>query len=312
MRVKHVIKNITTGAVFLRGHRLKRNKYTGQLLNCTSCFELLCVGSDRKTGKLNELAMILRVREGDTRCALVAGLEDVAVEEVLRTRECILTNKPYPFLSFRDGNRCSFPASLSKAEIKAQVFNGGILVCRVVHVTFISKNGKPYSGIVRMLHSREADPTGETDVMGAAHASRAESILLSDDEDEEDSQDRSMRDLSRGMSTLGRRARSTSADHGSRKRRSPSMPQKPIRYTFGDAFCGAGGASQGAKQAGYSVMWGMDLDEYAIDAYSNNHVGALPFQLNAHNFPPKGYTGKKLRVDVLHLSPPCCFFSPAK
>lgn len=247
--------------------------------------------------------MVLRVREGDTRCVFVAGLEDAVVEDVLRTRECVLTNKPYPLLSSKDGERCSFPASLSEAEIKAQVFNGGKLACRVVYVTFISKNGKHYSGIMRSLHAREADTTG------TAHASRAEPILLSDDDN---TRDRSMRGLSRGISTLGRRTRSISAGHGPRKRRTPSIPQKPPRYTFGDAFCGVGGASQGAKQAGYSVIWGMDFDEYAIDAYSKNHHGSLPFQSNAHDFPPTGYTGKMLRVDVLHISAPCCYWSSAK
>lgn len=310
LRVKYVIKNLNTGEVYLRGLRLKRTKYTGQLFNCRFWSGPFHMGADHIAGKLNELAMVLRVPEGDTRCAFVAGLEDVAIEEVLRTRKCVLTNKPYPLLSFRDGERCAFPASFSKKEIKEQIFHGGLLACRMVHVVFISKNGKPYSGIIRHLHAREADPTGTTNDMFVAEQSQAETILLDDDDD--NTQERSIRDLSRNMSSLGRRARMNSIDHGPRKRRSPPMPTKHTQYTFGDAFCGGGGGSQGAKQAGLSVRWGMDFDEHAIQAYSENHPGSLPFQWNAHDFPPEGYTCRRLRVDVLHLSPPCCFFSPAK
>lgn len=310
VRVKYIVKNAETGEVCFRGHRLKRVKYLGQLFNCKSCSQPSCIFSDHITGKLNEVAMVLRVRDGDRSCPFVAGLEDVAVTEVLRTRECVLTNKPFPFGSFRCMGQCAFPASFSKNEVKEQIFHGGLLACRVVHVAFTSKNGKPYSGIVRHLYAREADPTRMMSGTSATDKSSPESIILSDDDDS--SLERPMRDLSRGFSSLGRRARSISADHGPRKRRSPPMPKKRHQYTFGDAFCGVGGATQGAKQAGLSPRWAMDFDECAIQAYSDNHPGTLPFKLNAHDFPPKGYTDRMLRVDVLHLSPPCCFFSPAK
>lgn len=59
------------------------------------------------------------------------------------------------------------------------------------------------------------------------------------------------------------------------------------------------------------VIWGLDFDEDALKVYQESHVGALPLNCNAHDFPPKGYTIKDLRVDILHLSPPCCYFSPA-
>ena len=45
--------------------------------------------------------------------------------------------------------------------------------------------------------------------------------------------------------------------------------------------------------------------------YSPNHPGAIPFFEDAHNFPPTGFTSANLRVDVLHPSLLCCFFSPA-
>ena len=289
LRIKHIIMNLETDEVRLRGYRLRRTKYLGQMFDW----------------KLNELSMVLRVKETDTRCPFVAGMEDIPVDEVLRTRDCILTNKPYPLLSFRDAGGCNFPPSLSEKEVKQNIFHGGRLACRVVNILFISRNGKPYSGIVRHLYNKESDATdSSTDGPGF---SRATPIPIPDDQ-------RDASSGSHGLSGQGkRRARSASIEivDAPNKRRLPH-PSKQARYTFGDVFCGAGGASQGAKQAGLHVFWGLDNDERAIQAYALNHTGALPFRCNAHHFPPKGHTNRDLNVDVLHLSPPCCFFSPAQ
>lgn len=234
-------------------------------------------------------------------------MEDVPVSRVLRPRDCVLTNKPYPFLSFRDDNLCSYPAGLTEKEVKRQIFHGGRLACRVVNIVFISKNGKPYSGIVRHLYSQECDivtPTGPNHGPGQ---SRATPIPIIDDEPAGPV-------ASRGLSSQGRRrARSPSVEivEAPTKRISPH-PVKQGHYTFGDIFCGAGGASQGAKQAGLYVAYGVDMDELAIQAYGQNHQSARPYRKNAHDFPPSDRPIEYFRVDVLHLSPPCCFFSPAQ
>jgi DNA (cytosine-5)-methyltransferase 1 len=253
--------------------------------------------------------MVLHVKESDTRCPFVAGMEDVSVDKVLRPRDCVLTNKPYPFHSFRDVNSCSFPPGLTEKQIKEQVFHGGRLVCRLVNIRFISKNGKPYSGIVRFLYGRESDTTAPMTPNDGPGLSRSTPIPI----EEEDQSNGSV--SSHGLAGLGkRRARSNSLEvleQAPTKRKSPH-PTKRTQYTFGDVFCGAGGASQGAKQAGLVIIWGLDNDSAAIEAYGLNHTGALRFRRNAHNFPPRGYTNEELRVDILHLSPPCCFFSPAQ
>jgi C-5 cytosine-specific DNA methylase len=83
-------------------------------------------------------------------------------------------------------------------------------------------------------------------------------------------------------------------------------------YTFGDAFCGAGGASRGALDAGMCVRWGFDMDEQAITSYSLNfesggtsckHQAVHEFLQSIRLSPPF--------VDVLHISPPCQPFSHA-
>jgi DNA (cytosine-5)-methyltransferase 1 len=243
--------------------------------------------------------MVLRVDEADPRCPFIAGMEDIPVSEVLRTRECVLTNKPYPELSFRDGPRCAFPLSLTRKEIKQQMFVGGRLACRVINIIISKNKAKPHAGIIRHLYAREADIGAAT---GPAHGpglSREEPISLDDDED--------------GFVMIDKKSHATpnSAGETPRKPKLP-LPTKHAYLTFGDVFCGAGGASQGARQAGLQIKWGLDFDEHAIEAYQMNNPGALPFRCSAHDFPPQGHTNEELRVDILHLSPPCCYFSPAQ
>jgi len=79
-------------------------------------------------------------------------------------------------------------------------------------------------------------------------------------------------------------------------------------YTFGDAFCGAGGVSRGAAMANLQVQWGFGSSLNAYEAYKANfpHAALL---LTAANF--IGHQSVKYKVDVLHLSPPCQAFSTA-
>lgn len=253
--------------------------------------------------------MTLRVSEDDYRRPFIAGMEDVPVGEVLRKRDCILTDKCFPFQSFRSEPRFArFPISTTKQEAARHIFHNGRLCCRVVYVRFTSRTGKDTSGIVRHLHSDEVDKSGLVPSTAEPGLSRVTSLVIEDDEEED------AVIVTEGFRHQGkRRARSPSLEIiESPPKRNPSHPTKKGRYTFADVFCGAGGATQGAVQAGLHVQWGLDIDKDALTAYSLNHSGALPFCQNAHDFPPAGLTEADLRVDVLHLSPPCCYFSPAQ
>ncbi|KAK6537805.1 hypothetical protein TWF694_010710 [Orbilia ellipsospora] len=83
------------------------------------------------------------------------------------------------------------------------------------------------------------------------------------------------------------------------------------KYTFGDAFCGAGGATCGAVMAGFKVRWGVDHDEAAISAWRSNFGRSLGYQEDVHEFVSRN-SKLTTRVDLLHLSPPCQFFSWAR
>lgn len=80
-------------------------------------------------------------------------------------------------------------------------------------------------------------------------------------------------------------------------------------YTFGDAYCGGGGMSCGAKQAGLKIKWAVDMDKHALETYQLNfnnveveHSDFFSFLTNDARF---------LRVDIAHCSPPCQTWSPA-
>lgn len=246
--------------------------------------------------------MVIAVQENGTRCPMIAGMEDISVDEVLRLRDCVLTNKPYPLRSFREDLPRDIPVSLSDKEMKQQIFHGGRLVCRLLNILEFKATGtsaNPTSGTIRQLYAREADINEKATPSQGPGASRFDCIALDEDDSEGEIEP-----------VLGKK-RSRPSSNTPRKRLAP-VPTKQGQYTFGDMFCGAGGSSQGALQAGLQVRWGLDADDDAIEAYQSNHMGALPFRCNAHNFPPPGTTVEELRVDVLHLSPPCCYFSPAQ
>ncbi|KAK6503582.1 hypothetical protein TWF481_008595 [Arthrobotrys musiformis] len=86
--------------------------------------------------------------------------------------------------------------------------------------------------------------------------------------------------------------------------------RRPLRkYTFGDAFCGAGGATCGAVMAGFKVRWGVDHDEAAINSWRSNFGFSIGYQEDVHEFVT---SHENTYVDLLHLSPPCQFFSWAR
>lgn len=87
----------------------------------------------------------------------------------------------------------------------------------------------------------------------------------------------------------------------------------PQIYTFADAFCGAGGMSIGARDAGLRIEWAFDMDADAVDTYSANQGSCVCARISAQDLlalsPGNEYESSK--VDILHLSPPCEGFSMA-
>lgn len=81
------------------------------------------------------------------------------------------------------------------------------------------------------------------------------------------------------------------------------------KYTFGDAFCGAGGTTRGAEMAGLKVIWGFDFDQTACTTWRQN-FDADCYQMEAFRFADIFKNTDAAKVDILHLSPPCQYFAP--
>ncbi len=79
------------------------------------------------------------------------------------------------------------------------------------------------------------------------------------------------------------------------------------KLTVGDFFCGAGGFSEGFRQAGFDVSWGVDNWDPAVRTFGKNFPQAESLKCDVDNLDPENLE----RVDVVIGSPPCTHFSTA-
>lgn len=232
--------------------------------------------------KLNEVTMLLEFEKTDIRDVYYQSVKIVQLSDVLRIRKLVVTNQLFPAFSFRQAD------PNYRSQGKDFIMETGQLVCRTRHL-LVCKN----EGYLRMHNDKEAD----------------EGYAIDDEE---------MRRIFRGETIKGGACKEwltgeKSFDRNERARCGNILPpdcdlHKP-RYKFADAFCGAGGASRGAKAAGLRVDWGYDYDPAAIDSYRRNFYGTRCEAVAVHEFVM--VLTEDFKVDILHLSPPCHPFSPA-
>lgn len=85
------------------------------------------------------------------------------------------------------------------------------------------------------------------------------------------------------------------------------------KYNVIDLFSGAGGLSQGFKQAEYNVLMGVDFDEAALRTYQHNLKNSVALKANLFDEEESikeienNLSGKE--VDVIIAGPPCQGFS---
>ncbi|KAM0243557.1 hypothetical protein ACHAPO_000409 [Fusarium lateritium] len=82
------------------------------------------------------------------------------------------------------------------------------------------------------------------------------------------------------------------------------------RYTMFDSCSGAGGVSRGALMAGFKIQYAIDKAPEVWNTYETNFPDTELFRMPLDEFISQPNVDHK-RVDVLHFSPPCQFFSPA-
>ncbi|GAO15965.1 hypothetical protein UVI_02055450 [Ustilaginoidea virens] len=74
---------------------------------------------------------------------------------------------------------------------------------------------------------------------------------------------------------------------------------------------GTGGVSRGAQNAGFKVARAVDKDPTAWETYAANFPKAKLHRMPIDEFIQRADESSYSRIDVLHLSPPCQYFSPA-
>ncbi|KAH6643308.1 S-adenosyl-L-methionine-dependent methyltransferase [Truncatella angustata] len=99
-------------------------------------------------------------------------------------------------------------------------------------------------------------------------------------------------------------------DEDAAAREQPFEVAKGQKYTFADIFCGAGGASCGARAAGVKVHMACDIDERSAETYRMNFPETTMHLRNVSEL-IGDMRVKDQRIDMLHISPPCQFWSPA-
>lgn len=89
------------------------------------------------------------------------------------------------------------------------------------------------------------------------------------------------------------------------------MPAKLL--TAIDLFCGAGGLTEGLKQAGFHVLAGVELNEIAAKTYRENHKESTCYEANIKEISSQHLLDslnlKKGDLDLLAGCPPCQGFS---
>ena len=114
-------------------------------------------------------------------------------------------------------------------------------------------------------------------------------------------------------SRYGERIRSTKPAQPNRSAsRSKDFPKgTPLRTI--DLFCGAGGITEGFRQAGYQSLYGNDIMPEAIETFALNHPGALADCREIENVDPREVREQlglqQGELDVLVGGPPCQGFS---
>ncbi|KAF2749013.1 S-adenosyl-L-methionine-dependent methyltransferase, partial [Sporormia fimetaria CBS 119925] len=260
LRVVQISETLGGDRVTLRRYPLRRTKYL----------------APQFSPKLNELFMHLRVDPTDPR---KNGLVSMTPDNILRKRDCTITDMAYEKLNFRNLSR-PLPSHLTTNEEVFQWFySESRLFCRWINIIYLENGKDTWAGEVRRVSGKE--------------------VIAS----------RTIPAATNGSTPALRRSPWIEIVNDTAEK----VPQckRCQRYTFGDVFCGIGGASQGASDAGLTVFMDVDNDENCIEGYRENFEdsGAIALQLDADCLPTI-MDRKNFGVHILHLSCPCQYWSP--
>ncbi|KAI1347313.1 S-adenosyl-L-methionine-dependent methyltransferase [Xylaria sp. FL0043] len=225
----------------------------------------------------NEVVMILHVDSDDKRDEKTQAVIDIPIADVVKIRNCHFTNADFP---------------------QHQTY--GVLIdaaTRIAHLDKAEKNAAPLEYSVEHLNGNDK--------------STKRRFMVSES----------------GRFNIWRGGKVRGGEHDPENENSPvkgpvvhidsgedlellTIPKRPgQRYTFGDMFCGAGGASCGARKAGFQIKVACDSHAGACNTYAKVYPEAQLHRMDIFELITR--ENLKIRVDVLNLSPPCQFWSPA-
>ncbi|KAM0282226.1 hypothetical protein ACHAQH_003090 [Verticillium albo-atrum] len=228
--------------------------------------------------KLNEVCMVYEVYQDDPRTLQEQAIIEVPISNLGDPRRLHITNAPYPH------HRWDSRAFRSKVEVESS----GPLVCR-------------WRVVFQYLGSQHRKKT---------LLPRAFQILRIRADDVAEPEFRYNDD------TLRLDWRGETIRGGSYKAPQGPIPQQTVeraphqRYTLFDAFCGAGGVSRGAERSGLHVKYAVDVWDKACSSIRMNFPTTQVFETDIFGF-ITSTADRAMVADVVHLSPPCQFWSPA-
>lgn len=297
LKVSRTLQDLRTGTNYVQGLKYKREKY------------VLGKSSDGQKSRLNELVLYLETREDDNRPAEIQGLVTVSMNEILRKRDIVCTQKPYPMLSFRDQPPGEYVhmRRLTESERRKQIFDRGPLVCRWARESIISPNGKIYGGVLR--HLRKHEVTVPQHLQQIAGNPQHKPSIAQSPLDTPVSIPIIELPEARGTQKLARPPSLEYIEHPPQRGNAATTKN---RYTFLDLFSGAGGASRGADNAGLTVLGGLDHNQPAMNAWKRNNPEGRCFPMEMSNFFESGQYKLVGRPDIASVSPCCQPYSGAQ
>lgn len=270
-----IIARERSGKITIRGTPLTRNRGLANKL----------------PKKLNEVCQILHMTD-DNRPALVS----ISTNLVVKKRTIIFTNAQWP-------KHCSTQfGSLPGEQRRLANESLGILVCRwsfKIYSVTQGRKSKPVEEVLERIHAEEVtDPQYRESPENLCFQWRGGRALGGSWS--------SARPHQSPIETIELDSSQTNASRQRHRHRDAGQ-----KYTLFDSFAGAGGVSRGVQMTrGFTVTHAVDKAADVWPTYQANFRDTELFKGSVDEFIKRSHK-RHLRVDFLHLSPPCQYFSPA-
>lgn len=245
--------------------------------------------------KLNEVCMILHINRYGQDVESTPLLVEVRPESIVRKRTLVVTNATFPHHSFDMSALQAHTQNKDRQRHRAERL--GALFCRwklKIYFTVQDRKLKRDEQVIERVKGQDASES---------RYRISEDALCN--------QWRGGRIKGGSWCPVAGSNMTVNVDMGNGPQVTTSLKRGPRqKYTLFDSFSGAGGVSRGAQSAGFKIQYAVDKAPDVWETYKANFSDAELFQESIDGF-IQASQGRRLRTDVLHLSPPCQYFSPA-